>query len=166
MFRKVSLLIFTIFMIGGGFLLSGAVVKRKDPIQKTQTDPVGYQDKIKEEAEGRKGPPVPALELFPKEGFLSGGAVEEKDRRQEDFFEEGEEGEYELLMEESGEAEGLTQRESPNEEFKIELERDDMWEKTLLLEEELDFFKEEPKTQHQGTKKLTTKGPRTRSATP
>lgn len=66
-----------IFLIlGMGFLSLGTVVKKKDPIQMTQTDPVGYQEKLKEEEGGKKGPPAPTLELFPKERFLIEGPVE------------------------------------------------------------------------------------------
>lgn len=48
----------------------GTVVKRKDGIQMTQTDPVGYQEKLKEEEGGKKGPPAPTIELHPKRRFL------------------------------------------------------------------------------------------------
>lgn len=54
-----------------GFLCIGTVFKKKDPIQLTQTDPTSYQEKVKEEAEGKKGAPAPALELFPQSQFLS-----------------------------------------------------------------------------------------------
>lgn len=59
-----------------GFLTSGTVIKKKDSIQDTQTDPVAYQARLKEQTEGKKGPPAPTLELFPKERFLSEGPIE------------------------------------------------------------------------------------------
>ena len=83
----------------------GTVFKKKDAIQMTQTDPVRAEDKLKEEAEGIKGPPAPSLNLFPKEKFLSEGPVESE-------FEEKE-----------------AQPEEPisalNEEFKLDFESDD-----------------------------------------
>ena len=66
---------FVVLILGMAFGNLGAVVKKKNPILATQTDPVGYQDKVKEEEEGKKGPPVPSLNLFPKEAFLSDGPV-------------------------------------------------------------------------------------------
>lgn len=65
-----------LFVIGLGFLLMGTVVKRKNAIQMTQTDPVSVQEKLKEDAEGKKGPPAPSLKLFPKERFLIEGPME------------------------------------------------------------------------------------------
>ena len=59
-----------------GFLSSAAVLKKKDAIQDTQTDPTTYQVKLKEHTEGKKGPPAPTFELFPKQGFLAEGPME------------------------------------------------------------------------------------------
>lgn len=70
-----QLILFSLVLVTS-FLSLGTVLKKKDAIQRTQTDPIGYQEKAKEEAEGKKGPPVPALELFPKERFLVEGPVE------------------------------------------------------------------------------------------
>lgn len=66
-----------VLLVGITFLSLGVVVKKKDSIQNTQTDPIAYQEKVRQEAEGKKGPPVPTLELFPKENFLGEGPVEE-----------------------------------------------------------------------------------------
>ncbi len=66
-----------VLLVGITFLSLGAVVKKKDSIQNTQTDPIAYQEKVRQEAEGKKGPPVPTLDLFPKENFLGEGPVEE-----------------------------------------------------------------------------------------
>ena len=63
-------------LIALGLLSVGTVVKRKDAIRLTQTDPVSYKEKLKEEEAGKKGPPAPTLELFPKERFLAEGPVE------------------------------------------------------------------------------------------
>ena len=140
MFRKTSLLI---LVIGTAFLFTGAVVKRKDAIQRTQTDPVGYQDKLKEEAEGKKGPPAPTIELFPKEGFLSEGPVEEGKPSETP----AEEATYELTTEEEkakAEEEALDKAVG-DEEFKLEPETDD------TLEETLDFNWEETEKEEGAT---------------
>lgn len=64
-----------VFILGVSFLSLATVVKKKDPITETQTDPIAYKEKEKEEKEGKKGPPVPTLELFPRLRFLSEGPV-------------------------------------------------------------------------------------------
>ena len=70
--KKLSfLLILTI-----GLLSSGAILKKRDSIRDTQTDPVAYQAKLKEQREGKKGPPVPSFEFFPKQRFLVQSPVE------------------------------------------------------------------------------------------
>lgn len=66
--------IFLVILIG--FLSVGTVVKRKDGIEMTRTDPVAYAEKQKEEREGKKGPPAPSLKIYPKEKFLVEGPVE------------------------------------------------------------------------------------------
>ena len=58
------------------FLSSASVLKKKDAIQDTQTDPTTYQAKVKEHTEGKKGPPAPTFELFPKQRFLVEGPME------------------------------------------------------------------------------------------
>jgi hypothetical protein len=63
------------------FLSLGTVVKRKGAIELTRTDPVAYEEKKKEEAEGKKGPPAPSLNLFPREKFLVDPPVE-KDKKE------------------------------------------------------------------------------------
>lgn len=103
------------FMILGMSLLSlGTVVQKKDPIQLTQADPVGYQEKLKEEMEGKKGPPAPTLELFPKERFLVQSPMDPfpKDEAPE------------LAVDEEG------------KEIKPDLQADDMNEDTLELTDE------------------------------
>ena len=59
-----------------GFLSSASVLKKKDAIQDTQTEPTTYQSKVKEHTEGKKGPPAPTFELFPKQRFLVEGPME------------------------------------------------------------------------------------------
>ncbi len=70
------------FFLGLSFLFLGAVLKKKDGIQMTQTDPVNYQEKMKEEEGGKKGPPSPSLRFFPKERFMSEGPVEKKEKQE------------------------------------------------------------------------------------
>lgn len=88
----------TLMIVGIGILCLGMVVKKKSPLQLTQTDPIGYEQKAKEEAEGKKGPPAPTLELVPRQRFLSEGPVDK------------------ALEPEEG------------EEFKLSYETDDTWE--------------------------------------
>lgn len=104
-----------ICLLGIGFLCTGTVVKRKNAIQMTQTDPVGVNEALKEQEEGKKGPPVPTLKLFPKERFLIEGPVNKEQRK------EGEAEEFEFTEPEEGEEaeEGLT------EEVKAEEVTDD-----------------------------------------
>ena len=83
--KKIVLLL----VLAVGFLSSGAVLKKKDAIQDTQTDPTAYQAKLKEQMEGKKGPPAPTLELFPKQRFLSEGPVEKP--KSSSMIESGEE---------------------------------------------------------------------------
>lgn len=64
------------FILGVAFLSMGTVLKKKDPVAETQTGSIGYSEKAKEGAEGKKGPPMPTLELYPKERFLTEGPVE------------------------------------------------------------------------------------------
>ena len=67
----------TLFLILGIALLSlGTVIKRKNAVQQTQTDPVDYEQKRQETTEGKKGPPVPAIELYPRARFLEQEPVE------------------------------------------------------------------------------------------
>ncbi len=104
-----------LFVVGIAFLSMGTVLKKKDPIVETQTGPVGYSEKAKEEAEGKKGPPAPALELYPKERFLVEGPVE-KGKGAPSVKEE--EAETELWLEEG-------------EEFKPPAQKDDTREKSV-----------------------------------
>lgn len=121
------------FILGVAFLSMGTVLKKKDPVLQTQTGPIGYSEKAKEEAEGKKGPPVPTLELYPKERFLTEGPVEKgksspvTEEETEGELWLGEEGEEE---DEIGEAEGLWAEEEVGEEFKLVAKRDDTREKS------------------------------------
>jgi len=75
--------------VGIGFLSLGTVVKRKDAIELTKTDPIAYEQKKKEEAEGKKGPPVPALKLYPREKFQVEPPVGKEKEREETEKETG-----------------------------------------------------------------------------
>ena len=110
-------------MLGIGLLSLGAVVKKKDPIRDTQTDPIGYLEKAKQKTEGEKGPPAPTLELFPKESFLVASPLE----KMKDLSLGQEESEAELwLDEELGEEVTSTK----GDEFKLEAEADNTWEES------------------------------------
>ena len=120
-----------ILILGIALLSIGTVLKKKDPVLEAQTGPIGYSEKEKEEAEGKKGPPVPKLELYPKERFLVEGPVEKKkgapslpeETETELWLEEGaEEGEI-------GAEEGLWDEEEEEDEFKLEVQTDDTREK-------------------------------------
>lgn len=92
---------FVAILVCGIALLSlGTVVKKKDAIELTQTDPIAYQEKLKEEAEGKKGPPVPTLVLFPREKFLAEGPVtgpeEAREEEEWELWLEEEKGEFKL----------------------------------------------------------------------
>ena len=108
------------FFVLIAFLSVGAIAKKQDPILKTQTDPVDYREKQKEEREGKKGPPVPTIELFPRQRFLVEGPVDKTKRPPVSQRK----AETELWLEEEEGEEG----DEFEDEFKLELETDDMWE--------------------------------------
>lgn len=83
----------TFFLLIAALLSLGTVVSRKGAIERTQTDPVAYEEKKKEEKEGKKGPPVPTFKLFPKEKFLIEGPIE---KGKSEAFEKKRVGEEEL----------------------------------------------------------------------
>jgi len=95
----------------------------------TQTDPVGVNEALKEQEDGKKGPPVPTLKLFPRERFLIEGPVN-KGKNKEDEAEELE------FKEAEEDQEGLT------EEFKAEELTDDTFD---MEEEGWDFDDAEPR---------------------
>lgn len=118
-----------IFILLGLALLSlGTVIKKKDAVRLTQTDPIGYQEKLKEEAEGKKGPPVPSLRLFPKERFLVEGPIGKM--KGPASLEEKED--WEFWLEEGPEEE--TGFEGEEDEFKLGTGRDDITEESLDFE--------------------------------
>lgn len=116
------------FLIFGiGFLSLGAIAKKKDAVQLTQTDPIAYQEKLKEEEEGKKGPPAPTLELFPKERFLADPPVEHS----KEVAPEEAPDERDLWLEEEGEEFKLEEETDDTSETDENWEPDDFW-----LEEE------------------------------
>ena len=82
------------------FLSLATVKKNQDPIVNTQTDPVTYAQKQQEEKEGKKGPPVPRMDLFPKEQFLVEAPVVKPKEADEIPSEEDE---FDLWFDEKGE---------------------------------------------------------------
>lgn len=108
-------------ILTAGFLCMGTVVQRKNAVQKTQTDPILYAQKAKEEAEGKKGPPAPALELFPKDDFMADGPVTDEGREEPAIPAEAED-EIDFWLDEEDFGE---------DEFKLEPETDDTSEESL-----------------------------------
>lgn len=106
-------------MMGLAFLSLAAVTKKQNPILDTQTDPVSYQEKQREEAEGRKGPAAPTLEFFPRQRFLTDAPVAGSKTAPAES-DKGEESDLDLWLEEDEAAGG--------DEFKEELQSDDTWE--------------------------------------
>jgi len=146
--RKSNLSIF-LLVLGISLLSLGTVVQKKDGIQLTQTDPIAYVEKAKEEAEGKKGPPVPSLKLFPRERFLAEGPVDETEEavstEEEALFEFWEEEELVLdegeLEEGEGEEEGEEMEEKEIPQVKAGEETDDSMEE--LDSEETSWWEEE-----------------------
>ena len=94
----------------------GAIAKKQDPIVATQTDPIDYKEKQKEEKEGKKGPPVPSIDLFPRRRFLMEGPVDKMKAAPPP----AERQTAELWLEE-----GAEEPTEEGDEFKLELETDD-----------------------------------------
>ncbi len=49
----------------------GVIRKKDDPILRTQTDPISYQQKMEEEKDGKKGAPAPSFAFYKKSRFLT-----------------------------------------------------------------------------------------------
>lgn len=49
---------------------TGSIRKPKTAIQKTQTDPIKYEQKMEELKDGEKGAPSPSFVIYPKERFF------------------------------------------------------------------------------------------------
>lgn len=110
-----------ILSLGIGFLSVGTVAKQKDPITMTQTDPVRYEEKEKEKKEGKKGPPMPTIELYPRHRFLIEGPID----KSKQVIPTEEEANLEFWLEED---EPQKEKEDPTgEEFKPRDETDDTW---------------------------------------
>lgn len=110
-----------LLVVGTSFLSLGTVVQRKDAIRRTQTDPVSYKEKVKEEVEGKKGPPAPTLDLFPKERFLYEGPVEKAKQPAATPAQE----ETEFWLDENEEKAPIDKEGLEEGEFKLEGETDD-----------------------------------------
>lgn len=108
-------------LLAAGFLFSGSVLKKDDPIVNTQTDPVLYEQLKKEEEEGRKSPASPTFDLFPQQAFLIEDPVGKYIEEQEPAEEISD---LELWLEEGG-MDGLEPETASEDEFKLDLETDD-----------------------------------------
>lgn len=56
----------------------GTVRKKEDPILDTQTNPIGYKQKMEEIKDGEKGAPSPSFKHYTKAGFLTDPSLESK----------------------------------------------------------------------------------------
>lgn len=110
------------FFLGIAFLTEGTVLKKKDAVEMTQTDPVGYAEKEKEETEGKKGPPAPSFGLFPKQRFLTEPPLEESRKPMELLPAEGVESDFWF---EEPEEDWENEEELGVDEFKLLPESDD-----------------------------------------
>ena len=64
-------------------LLNLATIRKKeDPIAKTQTDPIAFNDKIEELKEGPKGAPTPSFQLYAKSKFFTELPVDQKQTKE------------------------------------------------------------------------------------
>lgn len=66
-----------------GFLNLAAVYQERDPIGETQTNPVGYNDKMEEIKQGVKEAPKPSFQLIPKEKFMIDSNLELEKKAEE-----------------------------------------------------------------------------------
>lgn len=111
-----------IFLIGLiGFLSLGTIARKQNPILMTQTDPIDFKEKQKEEAEGKKGPPAPSLEFFPRRRFLIQGPVEKPKPEPATVESKSLPQEEDLWIQDEPKSGG-------EDEFKLELDSDDTWE--------------------------------------
>lgn len=122
---KISSVVCRLLLAGMSFLSIGAVAKKQDPITLTQTDPVAFKEKQKEEAEGKKGPPSPTLEFFPRQRFLSEAPVASSKQPEKTVHRE-EAKESSWSEDELWESEG-GKKPKRDKEFKPSLETDDTW---------------------------------------
>lgn len=54
----------------------GAVLKKDDPVGKTQTKGIRYKEKMEEIKDGEKAPPQPSWTFYPRNKFLTESPVE------------------------------------------------------------------------------------------
>ena len=59
-----------------GFLNSGTVRKRQDPIASAQTEAISYKQKLEEMKDGPKGAPSPSFKFYSKSNFLTESPME------------------------------------------------------------------------------------------
>lgn len=64
-----------VFLFLGVFVISilnmGTVLKKDNPIQKTQTDAIAHKQKMEEIKDGEKGAPTPSHRLYARSEFLT-----------------------------------------------------------------------------------------------
>lgn len=67
--------LFFILIIGLAALNVATIRREEDPIRKTQTDPIAYQQKLEEEKGGKKGPLAYSMKYNPSDAFLTATPV-------------------------------------------------------------------------------------------
>jgi len=61
-----------VLIVGIGLLNAGTLLKKENPIRRTQTDPIKYEDKMKElGGKAPKGAPRPSFEYYFRRLFLT-----------------------------------------------------------------------------------------------
>ena len=59
-------------LVAMSIAVNWATIRRKDdPVLKTQTDPISFQQKAEEEKDGKKGAPTPSFKFYEKGQFLA-----------------------------------------------------------------------------------------------
>jgi len=67
MARNIPLFIFVLVLAA---LNTGTIRRNEDPIRDTQTNPIGYQQKMEEEKDGKKGPLLYSVKYNPSDKFM------------------------------------------------------------------------------------------------
>ena len=111
------------------------VLKKDDPIIKTQTEPIAYKEKVEETKDGVKGAPSPSYKHYPQDGFVTQETVEnEKEPSQQSSLKEAEEvwenEELDFIALDDGEEEDLEFWEEEEEEEEEEVKESSQLDET------------------------------------
>ena len=75
---KKPFLLGSVILLCLGVLNLAAIYKKEDPITDTQTNPIGYKEKMGELKEGPKEAPTPSFKFYGKEKFLTESNLSEE----------------------------------------------------------------------------------------